>query len=606
MAPEDYEEGKQNIKQTLKSFNDTVNAFNRLQQYRQNVTEKTAELNKRVSNRIAELLMTIDIDQNCMNSLMRIINGMRNGDLWALKFLDSQPSMSMSVVDMSGPPYGNYDECLSIESAAETDKPTIKGQYCALDMDWILDIDPADVDPVGLLKAVNSSEKTKKIFFNLLGYYGNIVLKRQNRHEIDLTFEYLEYFARGVKFINGFCLPTTCKPNDLAFAINQCKASIILSSMVIVTLLSTIIDLMPKTMFINRWIANTTIGYIVNCFSGRQSAKQLFSLRQYEKLKAMDGMKAGLTFWVILVHTYESGVLVVHVRNYFLSVVYRMKDDYRNMLIPNPLLMDNFMFISAILLCNTIMSKLEQSKGRFNYIQFIIFRYLRVVPILIIGICISFLFEYIGDGPFWGNMKIFVTEPCYKIWYASADFQLYALSPIAFLALYKMPKIGVIWNFVLLIIGISIPLFMRYGMADMPHIYESFTWDNVIGNINGWQWQYWSFFPYVQTYVMGMLLAYTIRRHPNAYLGGRIGEAFLWLITLSISFWIVFWNKDFLQFDYKYDGFYGYEMHAYLVLHKVCYLTGFSWLIYACATGRADTSICDFISNRYITGTGHL
>ena len=38
----------------------------------------------------------------------------------------------MTILEMSGPPYGNYDQCLSIESPAEVNQLVIRGKYCYL------------------------------------------------------------------------------------------------------------------------------------------------------------------------------------------------------------------------------------------------------------------------------------------------------------------------------------------------------------------------------------------------------------------------------------------------------------------------------------------
>ncbi|CAG2114034.1 unnamed protein product, partial [Medioppia subpectinata] len=83
-------------------------------------------------------------------------------------------------------------------------------------------------------------------------------------------------------------------------------------------------------------------------------------------------------------------------------------------------------------------------------------------------------------------------------------------------------------------------------------------------------------------------MGYAIRRHPKAYLGGRIGEAIISLVTFSMTFGICWWNKDFMHFSYRYTRLNGYEQHLYLLIHKVFYLSGFCWLFYACATGRAE------------------
>ena len=170
--------------------------------------------------------------------------------------------------------------------------------------------------------------------------------------------------------------------------------------------------------------------------------------------------------------------------------------------------------------------------------------------------------------------------------YASADFQLYALSPIALLVLYKSPKWGILWNVLILMFGVSIPLIMRYWFQ-IPHIYEGFSSNDTKMNLSAWTYQYWSCLPYIQTYIIGILTAYVIRKYPKAYLGGRIGESIISMIAFTMTFGIVFWNKNFLHFSYRYTRLYGYELQVYLIVHKAFYLSGFVWLFYACATGRA-------------------
>ena len=85
ILPDDYEEGKHNIKNRIESFNESLLASIRLEQYSHNVSEKMSELNKRIVNRLSEAMMTLDLPPECMTSLVRIMNGVNNGDLWALK-----------------------------------------------------------------------------------------------------------------------------------------------------------------------------------------------------------------------------------------------------------------------------------------------------------------------------------------------------------------------------------------------------------------------------------------------------------------------------------------------------------------------------------------
>ena len=85
ILPDDYEEGKNNVKDRFESFNQTIEVIARLNQYNKNVSQKMSEFHKRISNRLSEVLMTVDLPSECMTSLIRIVNGVNNEDLWALK-----------------------------------------------------------------------------------------------------------------------------------------------------------------------------------------------------------------------------------------------------------------------------------------------------------------------------------------------------------------------------------------------------------------------------------------------------------------------------------------------------------------------------------------
>ena len=84
-TPEDFEEGKQNMKTDIESFNETLKAIIRLQEYSRNVSRKMSEFSKRLNSQLSETLMTIDLPSECLSSLVRIMSAAKNGELWALK-----------------------------------------------------------------------------------------------------------------------------------------------------------------------------------------------------------------------------------------------------------------------------------------------------------------------------------------------------------------------------------------------------------------------------------------------------------------------------------------------------------------------------------------
>ncbi|CAG2176478.1 unnamed protein product [Oppiella nova] len=206
LTPEDYSEGKDKIKYTKNSFTEQMAAMSRLGVYGQNVSRKTEGFNKRISNRMSEAFMSINLEPSCMRSLMRIQSAGKNGELWALKFsiFDAQPSFQMTVFELGGPSLGNYDQCLSIESPPEED-------------------DPGDIkDYNSMENIVNSSEASKNLMYGMFGSYVPIVISRGNKHNSDISLEFLPYgLKKDTKIINGYCLPTTCKPEDLSDALNE-------------------------------------------------------------------------------------------------------------------------------------------------------------------------------------------------------------------------------------------------------------------------------------------------------------------------------------------------------------------------------------------------
>ena len=187
----------------------------------------------------------------------------------------------------------------------------------------------------------------------------------------------------------------------------------------------------------------------------------------------------------------------------------------------------------------------------------------------------------------WTKLCLQLRSVCH-LRYASADFQLYALSPIAFLLLFKRPKLGIFWNLILLAFGMAVVPFTVYVLG-VPHVWPAFTANDIENVQLSWQRHYWGTQSYVQTYIVGFLVAYAIQRHPNINFGGRYGELCIWFATIGSTIGLMWWQKDFLDFGYAYGGLFGYEAPIYYTFHKPLYLAGFCWLFYACATGRASS-----------------
>ena len=139
--------------------------------------------------------------------------------------------MTMSFVELSGPPHGNYDQCLSIESPDEEDKPKIKGKYCSGDLSWIRSFKKEEMDAEVLNKLRDEAFENGPInvrnFFNqLFGSYAPVLFGRNETKDLHYTMDYMEFVVpRDIKAAGGYCLPTTCTTEDLSRALNNCKST---------------------------------------------------------------------------------------------------------------------------------------------------------------------------------------------------------------------------------------------------------------------------------------------------------------------------------------------------------------------------------------------
>ena len=141
----------------------------------------------------------------------------------------------MPISDLSGPPYGNYDQCLSIKSPYEANKPTITGHYCGLDSSIYAIKNQYLTEEMKAKLMTNANElpfNVTKFVSNIIGRFGTMMfnsdMKSIDTKSIDLFNSLID---PEMKIINGFCLPSTCKTEDISHALNQCENGDLLSVM---------------------------------------------------------------------------------------------------------------------------------------------------------------------------------------------------------------------------------------------------------------------------------------------------------------------------------------------------------------------------------------
>ena len=122
-------------------------------------------------------------------------------------------------------------------------------------------------------------------------------------------------------------------------------------------------------------------------------------------------------------------------------------------------------------------------------------------------------------------------------------------------------------------------------LLGIPHFFETLGTTNLDIMAKIVTHQYWGIEAHVQLYVVGILLGYLIKRHSNLFLGGIYGEVAIWLSTWALTFYAIFWHRNYLNLaEYTVSQT---EIINWIAFSKVCYAAGWFWTFYACCTGRA-------------------
>ena len=148
--------------------------------------------------------------------------------------------------------------------------------------------------------------------------------------------------------------------------------------------------------------------------------------------------------------------------------------------------------------------------------------------------------------------------------------------------MFHFPRLAIAWNLLWLLIGAFISMSPRL-IWNIPYIFEFYDRHSL-----------WTVFKicvlyhmrtdqHIVSYVFGIFCAYLIKTRPKAYLGGRVGELVIWLLTWGTTLLSQYWFAHFWITDYHISYV---ESLTFLALGRILYLNGYFWLIYACATGR--------------------
>ncbi|KAL5292654.1 hypothetical protein ACFFRR_011434 [Megaselia abdita] len=553
-------------------------------------------------NKFSEEDRRIDV---CKEQLFTIVNNLQSPNpktfFHSFEVFDSWGKIPSGITYGHLMDLGNYQQCIHIDfntaSALTGTETNISGKYCQakIPIDEIIKLvktrnalldsytrghveGPAMDPPMGIgigicIPKVCNKKKIASILTNALN---GVKVSVNNCGTIEKPdFEAIDYVAACVFGVIGLLL-----------------------------ILSTFYDLYTEKLNIPRNESFLAFSIIHN-------SHKLFAINTKpnpNSINCLHGIRSLSMVWVIYGHAIVWYLL-------FPILNLRTVDDWKRTpfalaLETGVISVDTFFFISGLLVAWIGLKELQKNNGRINVIMMYVHRLFRLIPL--IGIIILFtlsLLKYCGAGPNWPTFLITQTYPCEKTWwrtllfiqnygndllcvpqswYLAVDMQLYLISPLILLGLYKWGKkfIPVLVVASALSIGCVYATYIKYDFTDVLSINDM---DNDRSNktyvVTHTRYTIW---------LMGVAFGYILTQFKNKevripFLYNMLG----WSAAIATVFSVVFGPYNSQQVGYVSTAA---EAATYDVFSRVGWGLALSWIIFACHHGYGGV-INDFLSH---------
>ncbi|XP_054163730.1 uncharacterized protein LOC128961509 [Oppia nitens] len=425
LLPDDYQQSKQtNISSRVDHINQTFAQFDRIMKLVSNYSTNLSPIFQKLMARFSTIIYEISLEPLCMASLVTIAEAINNRHLWALKFIDSMGGIPSGILEGVLSSIGEYNECLDIKSPANS-QIAITGQYCL-------------AKPI-IPHPKRHTYKSGEPFNNLFSLPDQFV---------DEVIDAL-YLVNGSLINIGICIPSTCKPSDVENAINQiffpliqmpiqigpiCSikdAPLILDNyqlmalsifltLLLITILAAIYEyyisssLLPTNNVDNNTLKISKISQLIISFSIISNTKAMFK-KSTKKFVNIDFIRFVMLLQTILMHQYYVYMFwsaIPLTKRLMTGMTSKVGTDYKYAFLRNVHNTDFFFALSGLLTAYSMIGALERSKGKFNYIKYIINIYLRFYPSIFGVILMYYILPLLGSGPFWHRADTQYVESC--------------------------------------------------------------------------------------------------------------------------------------------------------------------------------------------------
>ncbi|EDW98154.1 nose resistant to fluoxetine protein 6 [Drosophila yakuba] len=513
-------------------------------------------------------------DMLCLSDLAALMTGLSNGQYWALKMFDAWGSKPSGLLTGNMYDLGNFDECLNINKEVSLGR-TIQGKYC------FLSVSPAQA--LGVQSSIIGRFNTATCLpASCSATQMNTFVGSLMKQLLNVTIP-----SSAMSISESSCQTSESEPWDglTIFMI------VILSVMFCLVALFTLWDYcLVKN--------QEQLPTIVKIFSARAHSRALFRIVEVNSnpnvIDCLHGIRCLSLIWVVYCHQYVMTAFASNI-NLF-HVISWEETPYASFILHGFFAVDSFFVLGGLLVALIPLRLMDRTKGKLNVPMMYLHRFIRIVPLLAMAIVMYMkLMPIVADGPrfasgysgtvdcengwYWTLLFVnnYTNETCVgHSWYLSVDMQLFILSPILLIALYKWGKKAAAGIFVLIVL-LSGCLFATIMVNKYSLVLKNISLD-------AQKDLYFATHTHATPWLTGFLFGYIL--HLNRGKKIQLSKVAVW------SGWILclamFFTSIFALLPYaKWTGpdLSTFAEASYYTLTRVGWSMALCWVIFACMNG---------------------
>ncbi|XP_032594881.1 nose resistant to fluoxetine protein 6 [Drosophila grimshawi] len=504
-------------------------------------------------------------DLQCMAEMAQLSQGVQSGSIWALRMIDSWGRLPAGLLYGNVKDLGNFDECVRVDHHMESTSLRLRGKYC---MAKLFSIDTGAMGKLSVQTAVCfpascNGEHMERLLRKLFNQLLNIELSPETELINDSNCQTAE--REPLDFLAIFTI-------------------VIIGVLGAAVLLCTLIDYFLCD-------DQKQLPSLVKIFSARANSRSLFRIVDGKSnpnvIECLHGIRCLSIIWVIYGHDYSVYFITPNIN--VIDLIPWFRSSYSMFIMHAQFSVDTFFFLSGFLVAMVALRAMERSRGKLNVPLMYLHRYLRITPVLALAILVYMRFvPLLGSGPL---IKIFdrlVAAPCEdnwlwtflyvqnysptatcvpQSWYLGVDMQLYFISPLLLIALYKWGKKAVA-GIVLLMLLLASCLFST--MVIMGYASNN---DKIYNSTH----------TRASPWIIGVIFGYYLHvNRGKSFKLNRLSVWLGWLISLGLIFTCMFAlypyaanGKDLATVN---DAF-------YVTFTRIAWPLALVWVVFACKYG---------------------